>query len=106
MYFGYPLVPLGKRTPRPTDHLARIDVPQLFFAGTRDRLGPPDLVSRVAGGLGDAEVVVIAEADHSFAVPKRVRADHSGDTRRAGGDHGDWIRRSIRPRHTEDGGGV
>jgi len=40
VYFGYPLVPMGKGEPRPVDHLLAIDVPQLFFAGSRDRLTP------------------------------------------------------------------
>lgn len=76
VYYGYPLVPLGKRAPRPTDHLERIIAPQLFFAGTRDRLSPPHQVAEVAARLPAARLVVVEDADHSFAVPKR-----SGRTR-------------------------
>ena len=72
IYYGYPLVAMGKREPRPTDHLERIKAPQLFFAGTRDRLGPTDLIERVAGELPDASVVVVDDGDHSFKVPKRA----------------------------------
>ncbi len=72
VYYGYPLVPVGKPEPRDTTHLARISSPQLFFAGTRDRLGPPDLVREVVTGLPDACLVVVDDADHSFAVPKRT----------------------------------
>ncbi len=72
VYYGYPLVPMGRSEPRDTSHLARIASPQLFFAGTRDRLGPPDLVRRVVAGLPDAQLVVVDDADHSFAVPKRT----------------------------------
>lgn len=72
VYYGYPLVALGKGEPRPTDHLERIEAPQLFFAGTRDRLGPPELIEKVASGLPDAKVIVVDDGDHSFKVPKRA----------------------------------
>ncbi len=106
VYFGYPLVPLGKGTPRPTDHLGRIGVPQLFFAGTRDRLSPPDLVSKVASGAKDAELVVIPDADHSFAVPKRSGRTTAETLQGLAATTGEWIHRSIRRRHPDDGGGV
>ena len=69
-YLGYPLVALGKGEPRPTDHLSRIDAPQLFFAGTRDRLSPPDLITPLARSLPAAQAEVIEGGDHSFNVPK------------------------------------
>ena len=72
VYYGYPLVAIGKGEPRPTDHLARIRAAQLFFAGTRDRLGPPKLIEKVASGLPEAEVIVVDDGDHSFKVPKRA----------------------------------
>ena len=72
VYYGYPLVAMGKREPRPTDHLERIKAPQLFFAGTRDRLGPTDLIEQLAESLPDASVVVVEDGDHSFKVPKRT----------------------------------
>jgi predicted alpha/beta-hydrolase family hydrolase len=71
VYLGYPLVPLGKGDARPTDHLDRIEVPQLFLAGTRDRLSPPALIVPLAGRLRAADVFVASEGDHSFRVPKR-----------------------------------
>lgn len=70
VYYGYPLVPLGKGEPRSTDHLERVGVPQLFFAGTRDRLSPPDLVVPLAARLPGSTVVVLDGADHGFHVPK------------------------------------
>ena len=72
VYFGYPLVPLGKSEPRPTDHLVRIGVPQLFFAGTRDRLSPVDQVSAVVRSLPNARLEIVDGADHGFKVPKRL----------------------------------
>lgn len=71
VYFGYPLVPLGKTEPRPTDHLRRIDVPQLFFAGTRDRLSPLPSVRPLVSSLPQAVLHEIDDADHGFHVPKR-----------------------------------
>ncbi len=75
VYYGYPLVPLGKGTPRPVDHLGRISAPQLFFSGTRDRLSPPSLLANIVAGLGGAELVTIEDADHSFRVTKRSGID-------------------------------
>ena len=71
VYLGYPLVPVGKGEPRATDHLERITVPQLFVAGTRDRLSPPDLILPLASLLPAADAYVVAHGDHSFKVPKR-----------------------------------
>lgn len=71
IYYGYPLVAMGKGEPRDTTHLARIDAPQLFFAGTRDRLGPPPLIEQVAATVPHGQVIVIDDGDHSFKVPKR-----------------------------------
>jgi len=72
VYFGYPLVPIGKGDPRPTDHLERIQAPQLFFAGTRDRLSPPELAASIAGAVPDGELEVVEDGDHSFKVLKRT----------------------------------
>lgn len=75
VYYGYPLVPPGKE-PRDTPQLSQIAAPQLFFAGTRDRLSPPDLVRRLAASLPDAEVHVVNGGDHSFKVPKAAGLLH------------------------------
>ena len=76
IYYGYPLVPLGKGEPRDTTHLTKIAVPQLFFAGTRDRLSPPDRIVPLAASLLRAQAEIIEAGDHSFNVPKK-----SGRTR-------------------------
>jgi len=72
VYFGYPLVPMGKGDPRPVDHLHTIEVPQLFFAGTRDRLSPPPLIDEVAMSVPDGTLDFVDDGDHSFKVPKRA----------------------------------
>lgn len=76
VYYGYPLVAMGKSEPRDTSHLRRIEVPQLFFAGTRDRLGPPALISEVAESVPSGRVIVVDDGDHSFKVPKRAGLTH------------------------------
>ena len=72
IYYGYPIVAIGKTEPRPTDHLERIEAPQLFFNGTRDRMGPTDLIEKVAASVPNGSVVVVDDGDHSFKVPKRA----------------------------------
>jgi len=71
VYLGYPLVAMGKGESRATEHLEAIGVPQLFVAGTSDRLSPPDQIVPLAGRLPGADVYVVANGDHSFHVPKR-----------------------------------
>jgi predicted alpha/beta-hydrolase family hydrolase len=72
VYFGYPLVPMGKGDPRPVDQLRAIEAPQLFFAGTRDRLSPPPLIADIARSVSDGTLEVVDDGDHSFKVPKRA----------------------------------
>ena len=72
IYYGYPLVAMGKTEPRDTSHLNRIAAPQLFLAGSRDRLSPPALIVPLAESLPAGRAVVIEDGDHSFKVPKRA----------------------------------
>jgi len=72
VYLGYPLVPVGKSEPRSADHLRRIVQPQLFVSGTRDRLGPSDLIGPLAAELSGATHLPIPDGDHSLRVPKRA----------------------------------
>jgi predicted alpha/beta-hydrolase family hydrolase len=76
-FFGYPLVPIGKTEPRDASHLSESPIPMLFVQGKRDRLGPPDLIRRVADAAPDASLVVVADADHGFSVPKRTGLDQN-----------------------------
>jgi uncharacterized protein len=76
VYYGYPLVAPGKTEPRPTEHLRRIEAPQIFFVGTRDRLGPHELIEGVAASVPRGAAVVIEGGDHSFRVPKRDGRSH------------------------------
>ncbi len=66
VYFGYPVVAMGKSIPRDTDHLEAITAPQLFISGTRDPMGPPDLVEEVAASAPNGSFSPIEGGDHSL----------------------------------------
>ena len=92
VYYGYPLVALGKSEPRDTTHLGRLGVPQLFFCGTRDRLCPLDVLTDVVAGLALAEIAVIQDGDHSFKVPKRSSLDYGDVLDGLVAITADWLR--------------
>jgi predicted alpha/beta-hydrolase family hydrolase len=69
---AYPLHPPGQLGRRREAHLPRIEAPMLFVQGTRDAFAREDLLLALMGRLGArAELHRVAEADHSFGVPKR-----------------------------------
>jgi predicted alpha/beta-hydrolase family hydrolase len=68
VHYGYPLVAPGKSEPRDVAHLANVAAPQLFLAGSRDRLCPIELIRPVVAALPSAELVVVEGGDHSFRV--------------------------------------
>lgn len=72
VYFGYPLVAMGKTEPRATDHLTTLSIPQLFVSGSRDPMGPNALVSRVADSVPNGQFVSIESGDHSLVPLKRT----------------------------------
>jgi len=72
IYYGYPIVSPASRQVRDTSHLDKVDVPQLFFAGTRDPLCPLETLLEVTAGLDDITVAIIEGGDHSFKVPQAV----------------------------------
>lgn len=74
VFYGYPLVGVGKTEPRDVSHLADVGVPMLFLQGTRDRMAPLDLIKPVAKSL-DAALHIIEDGDHSFRVLKRTGRD-------------------------------
>ena len=76
LFLGYPLHPPGKPEQLRVAHLPKINVPMLFFAGTRDPLCRLDLLQQTLKQLrAPATLHVIDGGDHSFAVPKRMRRD-------------------------------
>jgi hypothetical protein len=95
VYFGYPLVPMGKSEPRPIEHLEAIETPQLFFAGTRDRLSPPSLIAEIALSVPDGTLEIVTDGDHSFKVPKRAARSNEDVLAGVVEKTADWISRSV-----------
>ena len=91
VYFAYPLVPLGKGEPRPTNHLDEIPVPQLFFAGTRDRLSPSELIAPIAERVQDGTFMIVEDGDHSFKMLKRSSRSTEEALDDVIGSTADWI---------------
>lgn len=72
IYFGYPLTPAGKPTETRGDHLARVEVPQLFISGSRDTLCDLARLRRVLEPLGTrARLHVVEGGDHSLATSRK-----------------------------------
>jgi predicted alpha/beta-hydrolase family hydrolase len=70
---GYPLHPPGRPQQLRTAHFPRLRVPSLFIQGTRDAFGTPAELSAALGAAAvPATLFPVAEADHSFKVPKRA----------------------------------
>lgn len=66
----YPLHPPGRRERLYLEPLRHIDVPSLFFSGTRDPLCDPDLLRPVLAGLEHpGELYVVEGGDHSLHLP-------------------------------------
>ncbi len=72
VFLGFPLHPPKQPGIARAEHLDRVECPMLFLQGTRDTLADLELITSVAGRLGDrATLQVIEGADHGFAVLKR-----------------------------------
>lgn len=72
VFFGFPLHAPGRPSSQRADHLARVQVPMLFFQGTRDTLADLTLMRQLRQKLGlRATLHVVDTTDHSFHVLKR-----------------------------------
>jgi hypothetical protein len=70
IFYGYPLHPPGRKDTLRDAHLAAIQAPMLFFAGTRDPFCDLDLMRPVCRRLKDrATLEIIDGGDHSFDPP-------------------------------------
>lgn len=97
VHYGYPLVAMGKKEPRDVAHLHRIAAPQLFFAGTRDRLCPVDVITGVVEALKTAELELVDGADHSFRVPASSGTTNAAVLGEMADQTAAWLARRIRP---------
>jgi len=72
VFLGFPLHAPGRPAAARGEHLEGVNIPMLFFQGTRDTLADLTLLEPICSALGDrATLHIIAGADHSFAVLKR-----------------------------------
>jgi len=68
---GYPLHSPGRQERLYLESLRHIDIPSLFFVGTRDPLCEPGLLQPVVAGLlHPGEIHVVEGGDHSLHVPR------------------------------------
>jgi predicted alpha/beta-hydrolase family hydrolase len=71
IFLGYPLHAPGRDDQLRDAHLYEIDVPMLFFAGTRDTLCKMDKLQEVLGRLPcTRDLEIIEGGNHSFNLPK------------------------------------
>ena len=73
--YAYPLHPAGRPERLRFDHLPHIDVPVLFFQGSRDALSRAELFDRLVRPLPGVRVFDLEGADHSFRVRGLSRED-------------------------------
>lgn len=64
--FAYPLHPPGKPDKLRVDQLRDIDVPMLFFQGTRDALSRMELFEEHIAPLANADVEILEGAGHGY----------------------------------------
>jgi len=78
IFLGYPLHPAGDPSRIRDAHLYQIDVPMLFFAGTRDPLCDLEKLQNVLSRLSAPwKLDVVEGGDHSFNVPKSMGVTES-----------------------------
>ena len=72
VFLGFPLHPAGVPAIERAAHLRSVQVPMLFIQGTQDKLAELGRIRAVVEALGDCgSLMEIAQADHSFHVPRR-----------------------------------
>ena len=73
IFLGYPLHPAGDQSKIRDAHLYQVEIPMLFFAGTRDSLCDMTKLQAVLKKLSAPwKLEIIEGGDHSFHVPKSM----------------------------------
>jgi uncharacterized protein len=93
IFFGYPLHPPNQPAKRRDAHLPAIDVPMLFFHGTRDPFGTPEEMQSLIATLPRAALHVIDGGDHSLVVKRKDAAD---SIEKAVAHTADWMDQTLR----------
>jgi uncharacterized protein len=93
---GYPLHPPGKKEQLRDAHLYRINIPMLFFAGTRDALCDLELLKPVVNRLkAPADLEVVEGGDHSFVLPKSFQTPEETVYERILQRTADWLKQRV-----------
>lgn len=96
IFLGYPLHPAGDKTRIRDAHLYEIDVPMLFFAGTKDTLCDLDILRNVLEKLAaPRRLEVIEGGDHSFKVPASLGLSESEIHGRIVKTAADWMNETF-----------
>ena len=96
-FLGFPLHPAGKPSTARATHLDDIDVPMLFFQGTRDKLAETPLLTSTIDALRAAATLTLIDgADHGFHVLKRSGRTDEDIIRLIADDLAAWTKRVIK----------
>jgi predicted alpha/beta-hydrolase family hydrolase len=96
LLLGYPLHPAGKPQQLRVAHLDQIQVPALFFAGTRDALCNLDLLRAALGRVrAPVQLHVVEGGDHSFNVPKSMHREPAAVWDEIIAASADWLARVV-----------
>lgn len=84
---GHPIAPSGR--PRPEDEAAlkNVTCPTLVVQGDRDRLGPLDVLERIAAVNQNIEIYVLKGVGHSFGPRQTEGVQHAAE----------WLKQRLRP---------
>ncbi len=89
---GYPLHASGKKDKLRDAHLYHMEIPMLFFAGTRDSLCDINLLNGVLKRLkAPWQLQTIEGGDHSFRLPKSADIDQEQIYRSILNDFSQWV---------------
>jgi predicted alpha/beta-hydrolase family hydrolase len=102
VFLGFPLHAPGQPSEARGEHLADVQVPMLFFQGSRDEFADFALLQKLAERLGSrATFWMFDEADHSFHVPARSGHTDAEVREAMAGALADWIDKTNEPRALE-----
>ena len=72
IFYGFPLHAIGKESTDRAAHLKLINIPMLFLQGTKDKLAKLKLIEAICKNLPTSTLTILAGADHSFKVSKKI----------------------------------
>lgn len=96
IFLGYPLHPAGNPSKIRDAHLYQIEMPILFFAGTKDSLCDMTTLQTVLNKLSATwKLEIIEGGDHSFHIPKSMGIDESSIYERIVKTTTQWIQKTF-----------